>query len=60
MIDLLAREQGETAVVQLASHLHQGGSRDALRRAFGGRALVHTEGAWRLHLAWLAGGRRQV
>ncbi|HWD84309.1 MAG TPA: hypothetical protein VG321_01070 [Solirubrobacteraceae bacterium] len=58
VIDLLAREQGEAAVIQLASRLHAGGPRDALRRAFGGRALVHTEGAWRSHLAWLAGGRR--
>ncbi|HET9720641.1 MAG TPA: hypothetical protein VFP55_11220 [Solirubrobacteraceae bacterium] len=58
VIDLLVREQGEAAAVQLASRLHRGGPRAALRQAFGGRALDHTEGAWRTHLAQLAAARR--
>lgn len=58
VIDLLVREQGEQAAVRLACHLESGGPRRALRQAFGGRELVHTEGAWRLHLARLAGARR--
>jgi hypothetical protein len=58
VIDLLAREQGEQAAVQLASRLHPQGPGAALRQAFSGRALVHTEGAWRLHLSHLAGSVR--
>jgi hypothetical protein len=58
VIDLLVREQGEAAAVQLATRLHPAGPRPALRHAFAGRALDHTEGAWRLHLARLAGARR--
>lgn len=58
VIDLLVREQGEAAAVRLATRLHPGGPRPALRHAFAGRALDHTEGAWRLHLARLAGARR--
>jgi hypothetical protein len=54
LIDLLAREQGERAAVQLVSRLHPHGARAALTKAFGGRSLVHTEGAWRSHLARLA------
>jgi hypothetical protein len=57
VIDLLVREHGEQRAVQLACRLHPQGSRAALSKAFGGRALVHTEGAWRSHLARLAGGR---
>ncbi|HWF34070.1 MAG TPA: hypothetical protein VG295_01825 [Solirubrobacteraceae bacterium] len=57
VIDLLVREEGERRAVQLACRLHPQGSRAALSKAFGGRALVHTEGAWRSHLARLAGGR---
>jgi hypothetical protein len=55
VIDLLAREEGEQAAARLACRLHPQGPRAALDRAFGGRALVHTEGAWRTHLARLAG-----
>ena len=55
VIDLLAREEGEQAVVKLACRLPSGGSREALAAAFGGRPLVHIEGAWRAHLARLAG-----
>jgi hypothetical protein len=56
VIDLLAREEGEMAAAQFASRLHPQGSRAALSKAFHGRALVHTEGAWHSHLARLAGG----
>jgi hypothetical protein len=56
VIDLIALEQGERAVARLAcSPLAPGGSREALLSAFDGRAIVHTEGAWRAHLARLAG-----
>ncbi len=55
VIDLLVREEGRLAAAQLACRLHRGGPRAALARAFGGRPLVHTEGAWRTHLARLAG-----
>jgi hypothetical protein len=57
VIDLLVREEGEQRAAQLACRLHPDGPRAALAKAFGGRALVHTEGAWRSHLARLAGGR---
>lgn len=56
VIDLVVREQGIAAAVELAcSPLPSGGSREALLRAFDGRALMHTEGTWRAHLARLAG-----
>ena len=54
MIDLLAREQGEEAAAQFACRLHPQGPRAALTKAFGGRPFVHTEGAWRSHLARMA------
>ena len=53
IFDLLAREEGEAAAVRLA--LKPAGSPlQALRAAFPGRDLVHTEGAWRGHLSRLA------
>jgi hypothetical protein len=55
VIDLLAREHGERAAVALCSRLNPQGPRAALTTAFGGRPLVHTEGAWRAHLSRLAG-----
>ena len=58
VIDLLAREEGEVAAAQFACRLHPQGPRAALSRAFGGRAIVHTEGAWRTHLSRLAGSAR--
>ena len=58
VIDLLAREQGTRAAAQFVCRLHPQGARPALAKAFDGRALVHTEGAWRSHLARLAGDRR--
>jgi hypothetical protein len=57
VIDLLAREEGELAAAQFASRLHPQGGRAALSKAFGGRSFVHTEGAWRAHLARMAGAR---
>ncbi len=55
LVDLLVCEEGERAAVALATRLHAEGPRAALLDAFRGRALVHTEGAWRSHLARLAG-----
>ncbi len=56
LVDLVAREQGMAAVVELAcSPLPPGGPRQALLETFDGRALVHTEGTWRAHLSRLAG-----
>jgi hypothetical protein len=52
--DLLVHEEGTQAAVTLASRLPPGGSRQALLDAFHGRPLLHTEGAWRAHLAWMA------
>jgi hypothetical protein len=54
VVDLLVREEGERAAARLASRLHAGGPSAAIAEAFGGRAVVHTEGAWRSHLARLA------
>jgi hypothetical protein len=54
VIDLLAREQGPEAAMRLACYLDPAGAEHALRDAFGGRSLVHTEGAWRSHLARIA------
>ena len=56
VIDLLAREEGVQAAAEFVSRLHPQGGRAALAKAFGGRALVHTEGTWRAHLARMAGG----
>lgn len=58
VVDLLAREEGERAIVSLVTHLHPQGPRAALSKAFRGRALVYTEGEWRAHLARLAGAPR--
>lgn len=55
VLDLLAREEGEAAVVRFVTHLPPGGPRGALVHAFHGRSLAHTEGTWRGHLARLAG-----
>ena len=56
VIDLLAREEGEEAAAEFVRHLHPQGARAALSTAFPGRAFVHTEDAWRTHLARIAGG----
>jgi hypothetical protein len=57
VIDLLAREQGPEAAMRLACYLDPAGPRHALRDAFAGRSLVHTEGTWRSHLARIAGSQ---
>jgi hypothetical protein len=54
VFDLLAREEGEAACVELACGPHPGGAGQALMQAFGGRALRHSEAAWRTHLGRLA------
>jgi hypothetical protein len=56
VFDLLAREGGQHACVRLATlPLPAAGAEAALEKAFGGREPRHTEGAWRAHLARLAG-----
>jgi hypothetical protein len=55
VVDLVAREQGVARAVALACELPRGGPRQALVATFDGRALVHTEGTWRAHLARMAG-----
>jgi hypothetical protein len=53
VFDLLAREEGDAACVQLACGPHPRGAGQALVDAFAGRALRHSEAAWRTHLARL-------
>jgi hypothetical protein len=55
LVDLVAREQGVAAVVELVGAAGRAGSREALLAAFDGRAMVHTEGTWRAHLSRMAG-----
>jgi len=55
VIDLVAREEGAQTAAQLACALPRGGPREALVSVFHGRAMVHTEGTWRAHLAQIAG-----
>lgn len=57
VIDLLVSEEGERVAAQLATRLHPQGHRAAITNAFAGRPFVHTERAWRSHLARLAGAR---
>lgn len=54
IFDLVEREHGILDAVTLACAPLRRGPRAALLEAFDGRALVHTEGAWRAHLARLA------
>lgn len=56
VFDLLAREEGPAAAARLACRLHPSGSDAALVKAFGGRALRHTEDRWRHHLRELGDG----
>jgi hypothetical protein len=58
VFDLLARERGAEAAVRLACRLDPQGPRAALARAFAGRALVQSEGAWRAHLAHIVAAGR--
>jgi hypothetical protein len=55
VIDLVALEEGAARAAQLACSLPRGGPREALVSIFHGRAMIHTEGTWRAHLARLAG-----
>jgi hypothetical protein len=55
LVDLLAREEGADAVMALVRTAGRRGVRDELRDAFHQRALHHTEGTWRAHLARTAG-----
>lgn len=54
VVDLLAREEGEQAAIDLALRLAPSGPTGALVGAFHGRSLAHTEAAWRSHLTRLA------
>ena len=55
LIDLIVREEGVERAVDLVCALPPGGSREGLVAVFGGRAMVHSEGTWRAHLARMAG-----
>jgi hypothetical protein len=61
IFDMVAREEGEQAAVDLACAPLREGPRRLLERAFAGRPLRHTEGTWRAHLRGLAepGPRRR-
>lgn len=54
VLDLLAQDLGEQAVVDLACALPDGKPERALERAFG-QSLVNVGGTWRTHLARIAG-----
>jgi hypothetical protein len=56
VLDLLAREEGPDAVAGLVAVAGDAPPGETLERAFGGRAVRHTEAAWRTHLWRLAGG----
>jgi hypothetical protein len=56
IFDLLEREEGERACMYLAREPHPEGPRAMLERAFHGRAMRHTEDAWRHHLDRIAAG----
>jgi hypothetical protein len=56
VIDLLVRELGEPAAVQLACRLHPRGARAALSSAFEGAPVELIDRAWRSHLTKLATG----
>ena len=51
IVDLLAREEGVDAAVAFVREAGEGRPQDALRAAFSGREVRHTEGTWRAHLA---------
>ncbi|HEX4035737.1 MAG TPA: hypothetical protein VHX66_14935 [Solirubrobacteraceae bacterium] len=54
VFDLLERERGAAAAVELAFTRPEGSPARALERAFAGRSLIHSQGVWRAHLATLA------
>jgi hypothetical protein len=53
VFDLLEREHGSTAAVELVYTHPEGSPARALERAFAGRELIHSQGVWRAHLARL-------
>lgn len=55
VVDLLAREEGDQAAVDLVLRLDPSGPTGALVRAFHGRSLAHTESTWRKHLERVGG-----
>jgi hypothetical protein len=57
VLDLLAREEGEAACLELLLSPLPRSPRDALVDAFHGRRNKHTEATWRAHLDRLAGRR---
>jgi hypothetical protein len=54
VFDLLERERGGAAAVNLAFTRPTGSPERALQQAFAGRSLVHSQGVWRAHLTRLA------
>ncbi len=56
LIDLLAQQHGEAAVVRLAARLHTSGAHIALSSAFPGQALGTIEAEWRSRLRRLSDG----
>jgi hypothetical protein len=54
VFDLLDRERGSTAAVDLAFTRPEGSPARALERAFAPRSLADSQGVWRAHLARLA------
>jgi hypothetical protein len=50
VLELVAREEGPDAVARMVARLHPEGPRAALRDAFAGRSLIHTEATWRASL----------
>lgn len=56
LVDLLAREEGEQALLALLANPRPGRRRHALERAFDGRRLADTEATWRARLARIARG----
>jgi hypothetical protein len=56
LIELLADQQGSTAVARLVGRLHTGGPQAALLSAFPGHGLTSIEGEWRSRMRRLAEG----
>lgn len=54
VFDLLERERGAAAAIDLAFTHPVGSPARVLERAFSGRSLAHSQGVWRAHLATLA------
>ena len=54
VFDLLEREHGPAAAVDLVYTRPEGSPARALESAFAGRELIHSQGVWRAHLARLA------